>query len=73
MTKSSDIPARPSDIPVPTAPPPGHARERLEHLYRAIGIPAVAAAAAQVSREERPVDKPRHELPACLRDDDVAA
>jgi len=50
----------------------GTAREQIEQLYRAIGISAVAAAAAQIAR---PVQKPepvRHELPACLRDE-VAA
>lgn len=68
MTKSSDIPA-----PKPIQPTPGDARGRLEQLYRAIGISAVAAAAAQVARREVQPEKPKHELPACLRDDDVAA
>ncbi|MDQ0470688.1 hypothetical protein [Labrys wisconsinensis] len=49
------------------------AREQLERLYREIGIPAVAAAAAQVARKEKTVEKPRHELPFCLRDDSQAA
>jgi hypothetical protein len=48
----------------------GPAREQLQHLYRAIGISAVAAAAAQVARAETKPVKPRHEMPACLRDDD---
>jgi hypothetical protein len=48
----------------------GPAREQLEHLYRAIGISAVAAAAAQVARPETKPAKVKHEMPACLRDDD---
>src|SRR5262249_32583711 len=48
---------------------PGTAREQLEQLYRAIGIPAVAAAVAQVARAERGPERPRHDLPAILRDD----
>ena len=68
MTKSTDIPASP-----PIESKPIDARAQLEHLYRAIGISAVAAAAAQVARPEQPAQKPKHELPACLRDDDVAA
>jgi hypothetical protein len=68
MTKSSDIPA-----PRPAEPKPGDARGRLQELYRAIGISAVAAAAAQVARREQQPEKPKHEPPACLRDDDVAA
>jgi len=48
----------------------GPAREQLQHLYRAIGISAVAAAAAQVARKETKAAKPKHEMPACLRDDD---
>jgi hypothetical protein len=53
----------------------GPAREHLQHLYRAIGISAVAAAAAQVARPESKPTKPEFELPACLRDedDDLAA
>ena len=56
-------------------PQPGTAREQLDHLYRAIGISAVAAAAAQMARPERKPETVRHELPACLRDrdDNVAA
>ena len=68
MTKSSDIPAV-----QPIESKPGDARGRLEQLYRAIGISAVAAAAAQVARRDVPPEKPKHQLPACLRDDDVAA
>jgi hypothetical protein len=48
----------------------GTAREQLDHLYRAIGISAVAAAAAQVARPERKPAPVKYELPACLRDDD---
>ncbi len=48
----------------------GPAREQLQHLYRAIGISAVAAAAAQVARPVAAPAKPKHEMPACLRDDD---
>ncbi len=51
-------------------PSQGPAREQLQHLYRAIGISAVAAAAAQVSRPLAAPAKPKHEVPACLRDDD---
>jgi hypothetical protein len=53
-------------------PQPGTAREQLEHLYRAIGIGAVAAAAAQVKRTEAKPATVR-ELPAFLRDDRNAA
>ena len=52
---------------------PGTAREQLDHLYRAIGIPAVAAAAAQLARPARKPEPVRHELPACLRDDNNVA
>lgn len=57
------------------APPQGSPREQLQHLYRAIGISAVAAAAAQVARVAPKPEKPKHEMPACLRDedDDLAA
>ena len=51
-------------------PSQGPAREQLQHLYRAIGISAVAAAAAQVARPEAKPAKAKHEMPACLRDDD---
>ena len=54
-------------------PVPGTAREQLEHLYRAIGIPAVAAAVAQVTRPERKPERVEHELPFFLRDDRNAA
>ena len=67
MTRTSEIPSQ------PTEQRPVGAREHLEHLYRAIGISAVAAAAAQVARSEPKAKGPKHELPACLRDDDVAA
>ena len=53
--------------------PTGTAREQLEQLYRAIGISAVAAAAAQISRPVKKPEPARRELPACLRDDSVAA
>ena len=56
--------------PQPVEPKPGTAREQLDHLYRAIGISAVAAAAAQVSRAEPKAEAPKYPLPACLRDDD---
>jgi hypothetical protein len=52
---------------------PGTAREQLDHLYRAIGISAVAAAAAQLARPERKPEPVRHELPACLRDENNVA
>jgi len=70
MTKSSNVPA-----PRPAETSPGDARARLEQLYRAIGISAVAAAAAQVARGAPAPEKPKHDLPPCLRDDgeDVAA
>ena len=68
MTRISEIPS-----PQPAEHRPVGAREHLEHLYRAIGISAVAAAAAQVARSEPKANSPKHELPACLRDDDVAA
>jgi len=56
-----------------TQPPvPGTAREQLEQLYRAIGIQAVAAAAAQVRSETKP-ERVQHELPAFLREDRNAA
>lgn len=52
---------------------PAGAREQLERLYRDIGISAVAAAAAQMSRTV-PKDEPtKREIPACLRDDMRAA
>lgn len=55
-------------------PRDGTARQQLDHLYRAIGISAVAAAAAQISRKVPKPEAARHEMPACLRDDnDVAA
>jgi hypothetical protein len=54
-------------------PTPGTAREQLEQLYRAIGIQAVAAAAAQVSRVEPKPERKQHELPAFLREDRNAA
>jgi|SwirhirootsSR3_FD_contig_51_10865562_length_464_multi_3_in_0_out_0_1 hypothetical protein len=52
---------------------PGTAREQLEQLYRAIGIQAVAAAAAQVAKTEPKVERREHELPAFLREDRNAA
>ncbi|QEN87401.1 hypothetical protein FZC33_14165 [Labrys sp. KNU-23] len=72
MTTSPLSAARPSEGP---APRQGSPREQLQHLYRAIGISAVAAAAAQVARVVAKPDKPKHEMPACLRDedDDLAA
>ena len=51
----------------------GTAREQLEQLYRAIGISAVAAAAAQIARPAKKPEPTRRELPACLRDENVAA
>jgi hypothetical protein len=53
-------------------PKPGTAREQLEHLYRAIGIQAVAAAAAQVKRTE-PQPQAVRELPIWMREDRSAA
>lgn len=44
--------------------------DQFQHLYRAIGISAVAAAAAQVARPETKPAKPVYQMPACLRDDD---
>lgn len=64
---ASDIPALPTEQKQASQ---GPAREQLEHLYRAIGISAVAAAAAQVARKETKPAKPKHEIPACLREDD---
>lgn len=49
---------------------PGSPREQLQHLYHAIGISAVAAAAAQMARSALAPEKPKCEMPACLRDDD---
>ena len=68
MTRTSEIPS-----PQPAEQRPVGAREHLEHLYRAIGISAFAAAAAQVARSDPKEKSPNHELPDCLRDDDVAA
>jgi hypothetical protein len=48
-------------------------REQLERLYREIGIPAVAAAAAQLARAERKPEPRQRELPAFLRDEMQAA
>jgi len=61
-----------SSLPQGQATQTGTAREQLDHLYRAIGISAVAAAAAQIARPVRKPETARRELPACLRDD-VAA
>ena len=48
-------------------------REQLERLYREIGIPAVAAAAAQLARTERKPEPTQRDLPAFLRDEMQAA
>jgi hypothetical protein len=56
-----------------TSVTPGTAREQLDQLYRAIGIPAVAAAVAQVTRPEPRTERREHELPAFLREDRNAA
>lgn len=71
MTTSPLSAAQPGES---LAPPKGSPREQLQHLYRAIGISAVAAAAAQMARAPAKPDKPKREMPACLRDeDDLAA
>lgn len=72
MTTSPLSAARPSEG---LSAPQGSPREQLQHLYRAIGISAVAAAAAQVARSPAKPEKPKHDMPACLRDedDDLAA
>ena len=51
---------------------PNAPREQLERLYRDIGISAVAAAAAQISRPETKAE-PVRDVPFCLRDDTLAA
>ena len=48
-------------------------REQLERLYRAIGISAVAAAAAQIARPETKAEPAVRDVPFCLRDDNLAA
>jgi hypothetical protein len=67
MTQSH-VPAPQATERKPTSE--GPAREQLHNLYHAIGISAVAAAAAQMARAEVKPAKPKHEMPACLRDDD---
>lgn len=70
MSQSQDVR---TEVPQGEPPRPGDARDQLEHLYRAIGIQAVAAAAAQVSRPVKQPDPVQHVIPACLRDDDALA
>jgi hypothetical protein len=70
MSQSQDLR---TGTPRSEPPRPGDARDQLEHLYRAIGIQAVAAAAAQVSRPAKLPEPVHHILPACLRDDDALA
>jgi hypothetical protein len=48
----------------------GGVADQFQHLFRAIGISAVAAAAAQVARPESKPAKPVFQVPACLRDED---
>ena len=52
---------------------PSAPREQLERLYREIGIPAVAAAAAQIARPETKAEPAVRDVPFCLRDDTIAA
>jgi hypothetical protein len=52
---------------------PNAPREQLERLYRAIGISAVAAAAAQIARPETKAEPAVRDVPFCLRDDSLAA
>jgi hypothetical protein len=57
----------------PGAKAPNAPREQLERLYRAIGISAVAAAAAQIARQETKAEPAVRDVPFCLRDDSLAA
>jgi hypothetical protein len=57
----------------PSSSKPQAAREHVERHYRAIGIPALAAAAHMVSRPDKSKESVRHELPAILRDESLAA
>lgn len=57
----------------PSSSKPEAAREHVERHYRAIGIPALAAAAHMVSLPEKPKDGAKRELPAILRDETIAA
>jgi hypothetical protein len=63
-----------SDVPTPRPTEQKRdsygARDQFQHLFRAIGISAVAAAAAQVARPEAKPAKPIFQVPACLRDED---
>jgi hypothetical protein len=54
-------------------PPAGAADKQPERLYRAIGIQAVAAAAAQLRRGEKQAEPAERDLPAFLRDEIRAA
>jgi hypothetical protein len=51
---------------------PSVAREQLERLYREIGIPALAAAVHMGNRPAKVVET-KHEIPAILRDESLAA
>jgi hypothetical protein len=64
MSESKD-PRQQAESPSP--------RQQLERLYREIGISAVAAAAAQISRPEPKVEPKERDIPFCLRDDMRAA
>jgi hypothetical protein len=57
----------------PVEKTPNAPREQLERLYRAIGISAVAAAAAQIARPETKAEPAVRDVPFCLRDDGIAA